>query len=174
MVCRALNRSLDAHAELDNLSRLLDATFHQVAARMPDNPDLRIEIEDGKPVIVVTPLDRVPETDSLRLLRSSVQARMPKAGIPDVLLEVMARTGFARAFTHLSERQAKVENFDISLCAALIGEACNIGLEPMVRQDMPALRRDRLSWIGQNFIRPENSLTPPAPKARRHLVQHAL
>ena len=105
MVCRALNRSLDAHAELDNLSRLLDATFHQVAARMPDNPDLRIEIEDGKPVIVVTPLDRVPETDSLRLLRSSVQARMPKAGIPDVLLEVMARTGFARAFTHLSRNR---------------------------------------------------------------------
>ena len=142
----------------------------------PDNPDLRIEIEDGKPVIVVTPLDRVPETDSLRLLRSSVQARMPKAGIPDVLLEVMARTGFARAFTHLSERQAKVENFDISLCAALIGEACNIGLEPMVRQDMPALRRDRLSWIGQNFIRPESLDAASAMIVSAHnklpIVQH--
>jgi TnpA family transposase len=80
---------------------------------------------------------------------------MPKVGMPDVFLETMARTGFARAFTHLSERQARVEHFDISLCAALIGEACNIGLEPMVREDIPALRRDRLSWIGQNFIRPE-------------------
>ena len=33
--------------------------------------------------------------------------------MPDILLEVMARTGFARSFTHLSERHAKVEHFDI-------------------------------------------------------------
>jgi TnpA family transposase len=155
MVCRALNRSLDADAEIDGLSRLLDETYRNVAARAASNPDLRIETVGGKPEIVVTPLDRLEEPDSLRALRPSVQGRMPKAGMPDVFLEVMARTGFAHAFTHLSERQAKVENFEISLCAALIGEACNIGLEPMIRQDMPALRRDRLSWVGQNFIRPE-------------------
>jgi len=33
--------------------------------------------------------------------------------------------------------------------------ACNIGLEPVVRPEFPALRRDRLSWVGQNFVRPE-------------------
>jgi len=80
---------------------------------------------------------------------------MPKVGLPDVLLEIMTRTGFAQAFTHLSERQAKVDNFEISLCAVLVGQACNIGIEPMARPDIPALRRDRLSWISQNFVRPE-------------------
>ena len=44
MVCRALNRSLDANAEIDGLSRLLDETFRQVAAHAATNPDLRIEI----------------------------------------------------------------------------------------------------------------------------------
>jgi TnpA family transposase len=157
MVCRALNRSLDAAAEIEGLSRLLDETYRNVAARVASNPDLRIEAVDGKPEIVVAPLDRLEEADSLRALRSSVQGRLPKAGMPDVFLEVMARTGFAHSFTHLSERQARVENFEISLCAVLIGEACNIGLEPMIRQDIPALRRDRLSWVSQNFIRPETT-----------------
>ena len=96
---------------------------------------------------MVSPLDRLLEPDSLRRLRPAVQAMMPKPGITDVFLEVMAWTGFARHFTHLSERQARVDGFDVSLCAALVSEACNIGLEPLVRPDAPALRRDRLSWV---------------------------
>src|SRR5271168_2243913 len=176
MVCRALNRSLDAKAEIDGLSSLLDETFRQVAARAAINPDLRIETVEGKSELIVTPLDKILDSESLRFLRASVQSRMPKVGMPDVLLETMARTGFARAFTHLSERQARIEHFDISLCAALIGEACNIGLEPMVREDIPALRRDRLSWIGQNFIRPETLDAASALIVAAHselpLVQH--
>jgi TnpA family transposase len=155
MVCRALGRSLDAAAEVDGLCRLLDEAYRKTAARAADNPDLRFEVTNGKSELIVTPLDRLDEPDSLRTLRPAVQGRMPKAGITDIFLEVMARTGFAQAFTHLSERQAKVENFEISLCAALVGEACNIGLEPLVRPEVPSLRRDRLSWVGQNFIRPE-------------------
>ena len=38
------------------------------------------------------------------------------------------------------------------LCRA-VSEACNIGMEPLVRNDVPALRRTRLSWGNQNFIR---------------------
>jgi len=37
----------------------------------------------------------------------------------------------------------------------LIAEACNIGFEPLIRSDLPALRRSRLSWVNQNFIRNE-------------------
>ena len=155
MVCRALGRSLEAAGEIDSLARTLDETYRNVAARAAGNPDLRIEGAGAKSEIVVTPLDRIEDPESLRALRSAVQERMPRAGMPDIFLEIMARTGFAQAFTHLSERQAKVENFEVSLCATLVGEACNIGLEPVTRPDVPALRRDRLSWVGQNFIRPE-------------------
>ena len=34
-----------------------------------------------------------------------------------------------------------------------VGRACNTGLEPLIRTDNPALRRDRLSWVSQNYIR---------------------
>lgn len=155
MVARALGRSLEADTEIDGLSRLLDEAYRHVVARGGDNPDLRFETVAGKTEIVVAPLDKLDEPESLRALRAAVQTRMPKAGMPDIFLEVMARTGFAKSFTHLSERQATVEHFEISLCATLVSGACNIGLEPVVRPEFAALRRDRLSWVGQNFIRLE-------------------
>ena len=127
MVSRALGRSLDGAIEIEALTPRLDDAYREVAARAGDNPDLRFETVDGKPEIVVAPFDRLDEPESLVLLRRAVQTRMPKAGMPDILLEVMARTGLARSSTHPSERHAKVERFDIGLCAALIGEAC-IGL----------------------------------------------
>jgi TnpA family transposase len=34
-----------------------------------------------------------------------------------------------------------------------LAEACNIGLEPLVRPDIPALTRARLAWIQQSDIR---------------------
>jgi hypothetical protein len=107
VVCRALNRSLDADTEIDALAKLLDGAYRTAAERAADNPDLRFETVDGKTRIVVTPLDRLEDTESLRAARPAVQGRMPKAGMPDLFLEIMQRTGFAKAFTHLSERQAR-------------------------------------------------------------------
>ena len=72
-----------------------------------------------------------------------------------MLLEIHARTGFAHEFTHISEGAARVADLPISLCAVLLAEACNIGLEPVVRSDIPALTRGRLSWVQQNYIRAE-------------------
>ena len=39
--------------------------------------------------------------------------------------------------------------------AVLLAEACNTGFEPLIRLDTPALRRSRLSWVRQNYIRAE-------------------
>ena len=155
VVCRALNRSLDADTEIAGLAKLLDGAYRTVAERAASNPDLRFETVQGRMRLVVAPLDRLEDTETLRALRPAIQGRMPKAAMPDFFLEVMQRTGFAQAFTHLSERHAQVEQFETSLCAALVAEACNIGIEPVSRQEIPALRREHLAWVTQNFIRPE-------------------
>ena len=47
----------------------------------------------------------------------------------------------------------------------------NIGFEPLVRTDQSALSRNRLSWVSQNFIRPE---TIAAANARIVAAQNAL
>jgi TnpA family transposase len=75
--------------------------------------------------------------------------------LPEVLLEIAARTEFTSKFTHVSERESRMSDLPTSLCACLIADACNIGPEPLIRADIPALRRARLSWVSQNFIRNE-------------------
>jgi TnpA family transposase len=66
-----------------------------------------------------------------------------------------------------AEGQARVDDFDISLCAVLVAESCNIGLEPIIQPNHPALTRNRLSWVQQNFIRTE-TLT----RSNARLVDH--
>ena len=63
--------------------------------------------------------------------------------------------GFADGFTHASEGGARAAGVATSLCAVLLAEACNTGFEPLIRRDNAALRRSRLSWVRQNYIRAE-------------------
>ena len=57
--------------------------------------------------------------------------------------------------THASEGGARAGDVATSLCGVLLAEACNTGFEPLIRLDPPALRRSRLSWVRQNYIRAE-------------------
>jgi len=82
VVCRALNRSLDAETEIAALSQLLDGAYRTVADRAASNSDLRFETVDGKTRIVVTPLDRLVDTESLRALRPAVQGRCRRPACP--------------------------------------------------------------------------------------------
>ena len=68
----------------------------------------------------------------------------------------MARhTGFLSQFTHVSDSNAYVEDLELSLSAVLLAEACNIGLTPVIHPEIPALTRDRLSWVRHYFLRAE-------------------
>ncbi|HST90649.1 MAG TPA: Tn3 family transposase, partial [Brevundimonas sp.] len=170
-ICRSLDRSADGEAEVADLASRLDRAWRQVADNLPSNPAARIERRNGRDELVLSPLDKIEQPPSLIALQAAVTARLPRVGLPDVMLEIAARTGFAEAFTHVSERQARVEEFSTSLCGALVAQACNIGFEPLIRTDQPALSRARLSWLSQNFIRPE---TIAAANVRIVAAQNAL
>jgi len=170
-VCRSLDRSLDATTEIGDLAARLDRAWHQVSANLPNNPAARIERRNDRDELVLSPLDKLERPPSLIALQAAISARVPKIDLPDVMLEVATRSGFAEAFTHLSERHARVDDFTTSLCGGLVAQACNIGFEPLVRTDQPALSRARLSWVSQNFIRPE---TIAAANARIVAAQNVL
>jgi hypothetical protein len=147
---------------LKALSNELDQTYRTVAARLPSNPAVRFETVEGKKDLVLSPLDKLEEPPSLLALRDAVAARLPRVDLPEILLEIAARTGFTDAFTHLTESTARAADLNTSLCAVLLAEACNTGLEPLVHNDLLALRRDRLSWVNQNYIREETLLAANA------------
>lgn len=155
VVCRTLGLSPDAGPVLSALSEELDQTYAAVAARLPANPAVRFEMEEGKKELFLTPLDELEASPSLEALRKAVAARLPRVDLPEILLEMAARTEFLEAFTHVAESTARAADLGLSLCTVLLAEACNTGLESLVRNDVPALRRDRLSWVSQNYVRDE-------------------
>jgi TnpA family transposase len=70
-------------------------------------------------------------------------------------LEIHTHTGFADEFTHVSEANARANDLSVSICAVLMAEACNIGLEPLIKHNIPGLTRHRLNWVKQNYLRAE-------------------
>jgi TnpA family transposase len=155
IICRSLALSAQPDVTLATLTRELDETYRRVAARLPDNDAVRFETVGDKTELVLSPLEALEEPASLIVLRKEIKARMPRVDLPEILLEIAARTGCMEAFVHLTERTARAADLTTSLCAVLMAEACNTGPEPFVRQDTPALRRDRLLWADQSYVRDE-------------------
>jgi TnpA family transposase len=151
IICRTLGLSSDPQPALVALAAELDQTYRNVAARLPNNPAVRFE----KGELILSQLDKLEEPPSLVTLRDAVVARLPRVDLPEVLLEIAARTGFTDAFTHMTEHSSRAADMTTSLCAVLLAEACNTGLEPLVRPDLSALKRDRLLWVDQNYVRDE-------------------
>ena len=154
-VCRTLDLQPTFDSSLEILKQELDEAYRRTAANFKDNAAVRIEHKDGKDNLVLTPLDKLVDPPSLMTLKRQVAAMLPKVDLPEVLLEINARTRFTKEFTHLSQANSRVDDLHISICAVLLAEACNIGLEPLVRPEIPALTRGRLSWVQQNYIRQE-------------------
>jgi hypothetical protein len=87
----------------------------------------RVEKVDGKDELVLTSSDKLEEPSSLVWLRNEIAARLPRVDLPDILLEIAARTDFTAKFTHISERDSRSGDLAVSICAVLLAEACNIG-----------------------------------------------
>ena len=154
-VCRTLGRQLSADQEIQALAQQLDEAYRHTAAILPCHPDVRIEQLNGKDRLSLTPLDKLDEPLSLVKLREQVESLLPRVDLPDAILEIHGLTGFADEFTHISEGRGRVRDLALSICAVLVAEACNIGLEPLVRPEVPALTSARLAWVQQNYIRAE-------------------
>lgn len=154
-VLRTLDWSSAADDALRILSDELNTAYMNTTKRWDSNPAVRLEMFAGQERLVLTPLDKLEEPKSLKILRKRVQALLPHTDLPELLLEISRWTGFTDAFTHISEGNSRVNDLDISICAVLISHACNIGLEPVVQQGIPALEYDRLTWVEQNYFRTE-------------------
>lgn len=163
-VYRSLGHPLSAQEAITSLTGQLDATYQRVAARFDGNGPVRLDLAGKHPALTITPLDKLDEPSSLG---GRVAGLLPKIGLAELLLEIHARTGFADEFTHVSESHARADGLSVSLCAVLMAEACNIGLEPLAKPHIPALTRHRLSWVKQNYLRAETLI-----RANARLVDH--
>lgn len=67
---------------------------------------------------------------------------------------------------HVSGSGARAQDLHVSLCAVLMAEACNIGREPLINHNIPALTRHRLSWVKKNYLRAETLVSAKARLTR--------
>jgi TnpA family transposase len=137
------------------LAHALETASQRTAAHFSTNAAVRIEPVQGRDTLTLPGLDKLEEPPSFLTRREAVFARLPRVDLPEVLLAIHARPGFAQAFSHLSAGAARVGDLPVSVCAVLLAEACKIGLEPVVRSDVAALTRGRLNWVQQNDLRAE-------------------
>jgi TnpA family transposase len=166
-VCRSLGHPLQPHDAIANLAERLNTTYEQIAANFDENDAIQVDRSGKHPSLTITNLDKLEDPPSLTQLSHQVTGLLPKIELTELLLEIQAHTGFANEFTHVSESNARTDDLSVSICAVLLAEACNIGLEPLVKAHIPALTRHRLSWVKQNYIRAETLV-----QANARLVDH--
>ena len=152
-ICRDLNLPTDAETALAELSAALDQAYKDAAGHLPGNAAVRIEEVNGREGLILTPLGKLEDPPSLTELRERIAALMPEVELPEMLLEVNGWTNFTSEFTHLGEDSAWIEDLPVSICAVLMAEACNIGLKPLSRPGVPALKMDRLRWVQRHYVR---------------------
>lgn len=153
-VLHALGLPSDPDGYLREAEKRLDEAYRLVAEGLPGNAAVMVGPEGVS--LDISRLDRLEEPASLEELRGTLGEMIPRVDLPDLLLEIHARTGLADEFDHVAEGSgARVEDLHRSVCAVLLAEACNVGLEPLVDPSDPALTRSRLSWVQQNYVRDE-------------------
>jgi TnpA family transposase len=166
-VCRSLGHPSLPHEAIDRLTQQLDATYKKVAANFDKNHAVQLDHSGKHPALTITNLDKLEEPPTFIHLKEQVTGLLPQIDLTELLLEMQAHTGFAHEFTHVSESRARADDFIVSICAVLLAEACNIGLEPLVKPHVPALTRHRLSWVKQNYLRAETLV-----RANARFVEH--
>ncbi|MCC5468645.1 Tn3 family transposase [Pelosinus baikalensis] len=154
-ILRMLEWPSSAEEALEPLAKELDQAYRKAAERWADNPVVRIESFAGHDRLILSPLDKLEESESVKILRNQVRSLLPRIDLPELILEVDQWTNFTAAFTHISQGDSRMKDLNISSCAILIARSCNIGLDPVVKPSISSLEYDRLTWVEQNYFRTE-------------------
>jgi hypothetical protein len=149
--CRALSLPIQADAFIEQLAEDLDDAYQRTREGLTADHAIHALAERGE--LPVDRLDALPEPSSLTTLRARVDALIPPADLPDLVLEMAAKTEFLDAFTNDNEPNAQLHDLDVSLCAVLVAQACNVGYRPLVDDSNPALRESRLRYVAQRYLR---------------------
>lgn len=167
-VSRSLGHSLIAREVIEKLTFKLDESYKQVAANFAENTAITIDNSGKNPCLTIANLDKLEESSELVQFREQVTNLLPKIDLTELLLEIHAHTGFLSEFNHVSEANSRADDLNVSICAVLIAEACNIGLEPLIKNHIPALTQMRLNWVKQNYLRAETLTNANAKLVNYH------
>jgi len=128
----------------------LDLSYKEALSRWPTSKMARIENEEK---LVVSRLKKSYEKKEDKAFRRRILQLLPKIDLSDLLLEVNQQLMLTKSFNHLSDKETKMKDLDISLLAVLLSEACNIGFSPVSKEGFDSLKYDRLVYVNHHYIR---------------------
>lgn len=152
---RALQLPTEPPSWLERLGADLDSAWRRAAVLVEADPSVWLEVGGRRDRVHLARLDAVDEPTSTAEARQAVGRLLPSVDIPEVLLEVDRRTGFTEAFAPTTGGRARMADLDLSICAVLLAQACNVGYRPIARADREALTPARLDYVANTYVRPE-------------------
>jgi TnpA family transposase len=150
MVLASLGLPEDPQAHLAEPAALLPDTFTEVIDRLADNAAASFD-EGGR--LHLTALAAEADPPSLVGLRALTNRMLPQVDLPEVLLEVLSWTGAGSAFTSITGGETRLADLGVSIAALLVVNACNITRRPVIKSNVEALTRDRLTHVEANYLR---------------------
>lgn len=115
--------SANGEAVLKQLKQDLNLSY-KVAVKAWKTSDMaHIERKNGTNRLALKRLDKQERNSSAEKLKVAVKMRMPRIDLPDILM------------------------------AVILSEACNVGLTPVAKETIEALKIDRLRYVDQYYLR---------------------
>lgn len=138
----------------------LDEAWRATAAGLDANASLTVDA-DGR--LHLGTDDALEDRPSLKDLRKGLEAMIPRVDLSEQILEVMSwHPKFPAAFTSVTGGTARLSDLDVSVAALLTAHSLNVGLSPVIDNDIPALTRGRLAHVDQHYLRPGTYVTANA------------
>lgn len=141
-----IERLAQRQSELEDRLNRLDRSWSHHA---------HLRIDAGK--LVLSPLKAEELPARCAQLQQRITERLPRIELADLLIEVDGWTGFSRHFEHATGREARNGEMQTHLYAALLAQACNLGLTAMA--EISDISYRRLAWCTTWYLR-EETLRP--------------
>ena len=154
-VAQTLGHPTDPEPVIEILKQQLDSAYKQVANNLSANTKARLTKANDKTRFILEPLTSLDDPQSLVALRDAVHDLLPRLDIQEVFQEVAVWTDCLQSFGPISGNPPRAHELSLSISAALLAEAMNLGLTPFVNSRTAALTRGRLTWVQHNHIRSE-------------------
>jgi TnpA family transposase len=150
-ILTSLELEVEPAGHLAELAGALEGAYARVLDGLGANT--AVQFVGGR--LQLEKLGAAEEPSLMKELRSLLDDMLPRLDFPELLLEVFDRTGLPADFTHISGADPSMEDFGVSLAALIVAEACNVGLVPIEKPNVPALTRARLLQVDQGYLRGE-------------------
>lgn len=145
-----LNLSGSAEKMRASLTRDLELSYTEALNRWPLSKMARIEDNNQ---LIISRLQKNYERKEDKEFKLRMLQLLPKIDLADLLLEVNQRLNLMVSFNHLSDKETRMKNLDISLLAVLLSESCNIGFSPVSKEGIESLKYDRLVYVNHHYVR---------------------